>query len=247
MISRTLVRAATGAALALVVSIPGHAHAQLGALRRAAARAAGNAAVSHGTQQAQQQEAASRPASSALGGNVLELTPAVLDRFQQSLAAEDADRRAAAQRLAALKSPQQYQQCTMSWLMSPAGKALTDRVTATASSGDQQAMVQLSNEMKASQEHACGPDPSERGRLQSEAQAHAAQAGLAAGQFTPAQYGIVKERVVPFCRAPATTAASGDVRLQGSGSGVFWVYTATEAAALRERCTALMQGIGDNS
>jgi hypothetical protein len=243
--SRTLVRAAAGAALALVVSVP--AHAQLGALRRAAARAAGNAAVSGATQQAQQQEAASRPASSALGGNVLELTPAVLDRFQQSLAAEDADRRAAAQRLAALKTPEQYQQCTMQWLMSPAGRALTDRVTTVASSGDQQAMVQLSNEMKASEEHACGPDPSERGRMQSDAQAHAAQAGLAAGQFTAAQYGIIKERIVPFCRASATTPASGDVRLQGSGSGVFWVYTAAEAAALRERCTALMQGIGNNS
>ncbi|MBV9110671.1 MAG: hypothetical protein JO306_14770 [Gemmatimonadetes bacterium] len=245
MNSRTLVRAAAGAALALVVSVP--AHAQLGALRRAAARAAGNAAVSGATQQAQQQQAASRPASSALGGNVLELTPAVLDRFQQSLAAEDADRRAAAQRLAALKTPEQYQQCTLSWLMSPVGKALTDRVTTVASSGDQQAMVQLSNEMKASEEHACGPDPSERGRMQSNAQAHAAQAGLEAGQFTPAQYGIIKERIVPFCRAAATAPASGDVRLQGSGSGVFWVYTATEAAALRERCTALMQGIGNNS
>jgi hypothetical protein len=71
-------------------------------------------------------------------------------------------------------------------------------------------------------------------------------AGSKAAGLTAEQYAILKERVAPFCRA-AATSADGDVRLPGSGTNVYWVYTAAEAAALRERCGALTAAMNANS
>jgi hypothetical protein len=234
---RGFTRAAAGAALALAVAVP--ANAQLGALRRAAQAAARAAAPQAAPAQAQ----TSQPASSRFGDNVLEMTPAVLDRFQAALAAENADRQHSAQQIAAIKSAEQYSQCTMSFLTSPAGQRYTARVSAAADRQDQAALMAAGDSLKAAYGRNCGPDPSERSRMQSDAGRHAAEAGNAAGQFTDRQYPILKERVVPFCRAAATAPASGDVRLPGSGTNVYWVYSAAEAAALRDRCGALMQAL----
>ncbi|HKP74980.1 MAG TPA: hypothetical protein VJT67_05520, partial [Longimicrobiaceae bacterium] len=178
-------------------------------------------------------------------GDVLELTEPVLDRFARALAAESADRAQLAQRLAALKTPEQYSQCAMQWMMSPAGQAATNKLSANAA--DQSAAMAAANEMKAAMERVCGTDPGERGRMQNDAQGHAEQAALTAGGFNPREYGMIKERVVPFCRAAANAASEGDVRLPGSGHNVFWVYTPAEAAALRVRCGALMQALAQNS
>jgi len=242
---KPMIRAAVACAvLSIVVSAP--AHAQLGGLRRAAQRAVGGAAGNAAAQQANPAQPAS--ASSAVGGeNVLELTAPVLDRFQRSLAAESADRAQLAQKLAAVKTPEQYGQCTMAWYQTPAGQAEYRKLSAAAESNDQAVQIAAGNNLKAAIERACGTDPSERGNMQRGAQAHAAETGLAAGQFTARQYAVIKERVVPFCRAAAQASGGGDVRLPGRGNNVFFVYTAAEAAALRERCTALMQALADNS
>jgi hypothetical protein len=228
--------------LSVVASVP--AHAQLGALRRAAQRAASGGAAPAATPQA----ATTQPASAGVGGsNVLELTAPVLDRFQRALAAESADRAQLAQRLAAVKTPEQYSQCNLAFYQSAAGQAEYAKLNAASERNDQTAMMAAAEAVKAAMERACGADPSERGRIQNEAQAHAEQAGLAAGEFTPRQYAVVKERIVPFCRAAAQAGGEGDVRLPGSGRNVFYVYTAAEAAALRERCGALMQALASNS
>jgi hypothetical protein len=241
MASRMILRAAAGcAALTVFASIP--AHAQFGAIRRAATRAVASSAASSANSHAA--AATAPPASSVVGtGDVLEMTAAVLDRFQRALAAESADRAATARQLAALQSTEQYNQCESRWMMSAQGQGWIQKLSAA--TGDQQAAINVANQMKAALAHDCGADPSERDRIESDAPIHAEKAGVAAGEFNPRQYAVLKERAVPFCRAPAE-AGQGDVRLQSMGS-IYWVYTAAEAAALRDRCGALMQAISANS
>jgi len=241
-------RAAAACAL-LTVAAAAPAHAQLGGLRRAAQRAVSGAAASS-SPVSPASSPAGQPASAASRvntGDVLEMTAPVLDRFQRALAAESADRGQLAQRLAAVKTPEAYSQCNLQWYTSAPGQAVSRKVTDAAERSDQAAMTAAAEEMKAALERACGPDPSERGRIQSDAQAHAAQAGLAAGEFSPRQYAVIKERAVPFCRAAGQAAGEGDVRLPGRGTNVYWVYTPAEAAALRERCGALMRALADKS
>lgn len=243
---RSIYRAAAVCA-ALAVSVAAPAHAQLGGLRRAAARAAAGAVANSPANPASpvNQQA---PASSRVNtGDVLEMTAPVLDRFQRALAAEAADRAGLAQRLAAVKTPQQYNQCAMQWYQSPAGQAEYQKLSAASQSTDQATILAAGNALKAALERACGVDPSERSNIESNAPAHAEAAGVAAGEFNGRQYAVIKERVIPFCRASAQAAGDADVRLPGSGSSVFWVYTAAEATALRGRCTGLMQAIDKNS
>lgn len=242
MTSRSILRASAAcAALALFAITP--AHAQLGGLRRAAQRAVQGSAA--GQAAAATPQAQPSAASRVNTGDVLEMTEPVLDRFQRALAAESADRAQLAQRLAALPTPERYQQCSTQWMMSAAGQAAMQKLSAAAA--DQSAAMAAANEMKAAMERVCGTDPNERHRMQNDAQGHAEQAALTAGGFNAREYGVIKERVVPFCRAAAGTATEGDVRLPGSGSNVFFVYTAAEAAALRGRCAALMQALAQNS
>ncbi len=233
---RSIARAAAVCAV-LTASIAAPAHAQLGALRRAAQRAAAGSVAGSPASPASQPASASSRVNT---GDVLEMTAPVLDRFTRALAAEDADRAQMARQLAALKTPEQYSQCTLQFYQSAAGQAEYRKLSAASNGGDQAAMIAAGNSVKAALEHACGLDPSERRQMQNDAQAHAEQAGLAAGEFTPRQLAVIEERLIPFCRASAQAAGDGDVRLPGSGSNVFWVYTAAEAAALRERCGALM-------
>jgi len=241
--SRSILRVAAACAALALISTP--AHAQLGGLRRAAQRAAQGAAGTQApaaTQSSQPASAASRVNT----GDVLEMTEPVLDRFARGLAAEQADRAQLAQRLAAaVKTPEQYQQCSTQWVMSPTGQAAMQKLSAA--SADQTAATAAVNEMKATLERVCGPDPSERSRMQNDAQGHATAAGIAAGGFTPREYAVIKERVVPFCRAQDAASGDGDVRLPGRGTNVYFVYTPAEAAALRTRCGALMQALAATS
>jgi hypothetical protein len=50
---------------------------------------------------------------------------------------------------------------------------------------------------------------------------------------------MLKERVLPFCRADAADQEKGAVR----GDGANFVYTAVEIAALQSRCAALMPAL----
>jgi len=243
MNSASIFRAAAACAL-LTVAAAAPAHAQLGGLRRAAQRAVSGAAAPSPASPAGQPAAASSRVNT---GDVLEMTAPVLDRFQRALAAESADRGQLAQRLAAVKTPEAYGQCNLQWYTSAPGQAVSRKVTEAAERSDQAAIAAAAEEMKAAMERACGPDPAERGRIQNEAQAHAAQAGQAAGEFSPRQYAVIKERAVPFCRAAGQATGEGDVRLPGRGTNVYWVYTPAEAAALRERCGALLRALADNS
>lgn len=243
MSSRSILRAATVCA-ALTVTLSTSVHAQLGGLRRAAQRATG---AVQGAAPATPASAQPAPASSAVNrGDVLEMTASVLDRFQRAMEAERADLGQLEQRLSTLKTPEQFAQCQMDFYNSPTGQAVYEKLNAAAESGDYARITAAGTEAKTALEATCG-DPQEGERIRRDAPAHALQAGLAAGGFNEREYAVIKERVIPFCQAAGTPAPGGEVRLPGDGSNIFWVYTAAESAALRERCATLMQGMAEVS
>lgn len=234
-------RYALRAAAVLTFSMQTPAHAQLGSLRRAAGRATG-AVQAAPSAPAAQASAAPSASQSVNRGDVVEMTGDVLDRFARALQAERADLGQLAQRLSALKTPEQYAQCQLDFYNSAAGQAVYARLNAAAESNDYARMTAVAEEVKAALEQACG-DPQEGDRIRQEAPAHAEAAAIAAGGFGAREYAMIKERVVPFCRASLATGGTGEVRLPGQGTNIFWMYTANEAAALRERCATLMQGL----
>jgi hypothetical protein len=82
-----------------------------------------------------------------------------------------------------------------------------------------------------------------------ETHATAFYAPLVAG-LTVTQYGILLERIKRFCDELKANAAlgrggSGGVRFPGSGAGMFWVYSATEAQTLSQaNCQRVYDLIG---
>jgi hypothetical protein len=68
-----------------------------------------------------------------------------------------------------------------------------------------------------------------------EAQARA----LESAELNQHQYGILKERIIPFCRRYAAEG-EGPERIPGQGRNVYYVYAASEIEALQPRCGELL-------
>jgi len=185
---------------------------------------------------------------SRYGGEVLEISPEVLDRFAAGLAAEEAARKAIAAKSAAIRSQADYDQCKSNVMMTPEGmKLLEDYNTAVnAHPNDFAAMQKAATAMKlkmdAMADKACGPDPSSAS-VSLPNQLRDAETAAAKGQgFTPRQFAILKERVLPLCLSdPAPKSAKG-LKLPGQGNASF-VYTAAEVEALRPRCEAFLKAL----
>ena len=61
-------------------------------------------------------------------------------------------------------------------------------------------------------------------------------AAAKAGSFASrGQYGVVRERILPFCRS-GVAAGEGSAQVPGDGTNIFYVYSEAEVAALRPRC-----------
>jgi len=184
--------------------------------------------------------------SSRYGGEVLEITPEVLDRFAKALAAEEAARRAIAARLAQAKSPQAYAECKNGVAMSPEGTQLLQNYNAAlaAKPGDlaamQKAATELTMKMGALTEKACGPDPSVANVPVADQLREAEAAGAKDQGFTARQFAILKERVVPLCLSEPGAAGKAGVKLPGQGNASF-VYTKEEVEALRPRCEEFLK------
>jgi len=243
--SRSIFRAAAACAV-FVVTVSTPAEAQFGAVRRAAQRAVSGAVQNTPANPASQPASA---ASQVNTGDVLELTTPVLDRFQRALDAERADLAQLAQRLGTIKTPEEYAECQLAWFQSAEGQAAYAKFNTVAAGEDLAATTAAAEELKGVLDRACGQDPAMRGQIELDAPAQAERAALAAGEFTAREFAMIKERLVPFCRvsAAAAEAGDGDVRLPGDGRDIYWVYTAAEAAALRERCGTLMEALAQTS
>jgi hypothetical protein len=55
--------------------------------------------------------------------------------------------------------------------------------------------------------------------------------------LTERQYAVLKERILPFCTA-AASSGSGELKVDGG-----FVYTTTEMQALRPRCATLLPAL----
>ncbi|HUK14024.1 MAG TPA: hypothetical protein VLW17_12045 [Thermoanaerobaculaceae bacterium] len=185
---------------------------------------------------------------SRYGGEVLEISPEVLDRFAAGLAAEETARKAIAAKSAAIKSQADYDQCKSNVMMTPEGmKLLEDYNTAVnAHPNDFAAMQKAATAMKlkmdAMTEKACGPDPA-AASVSLPNLLRDAETAAAKGQgFTPRQFAILKERVLPLCLSDPTPPGAKGVKLPGQGNASF-VYTAAEAEALRPRCESFLKAL----
>jgi hypothetical protein len=200
---------ATALAVALGSVLPAAASAQLGGLRglgRRAAQAVGNAATG--------QVASQTPGNPSFTRNVLEMTPAVLDGFAHSLAAEDSLRRGTAQRSSPAYA-ERYRACEARLAQTDSRyRELRDAAVNAERADAEKAYLDLDTYRAPH----CGHEP-ELGSPEIVAIAGAA------GGLTGHQYAIVKERVAPFCE-------------HGGASGNY-VYSTTEFSALRSRCAAL--------
>jgi len=219
--SRRIVLVLGGLAL-----LAGPAQAQIGGLVR---RAAATAVVDQG-----KNAAISVPPEQRI-------TTATLDQLDRGLSAQIAALNAAKESQKNVKTPEQYQQCTGTAVMSPEmqklTKSYTDGVTAANGNSEktQAAIQKYSDDMQAMLAAKCGTDP---GKVQDQARAAAKSAdvkGQQASGFTPSLWSIFKERMAPFCNLPAAKRGSGDVRAEGQ-----YVYLKSEADVLAPRCDAIM-------
>lgn len=230
--------AATAAVLVLVSPTP--AEAQLGALKRRVQEKVAERVL--GPEKAAAAGLAQGP---VFDERVLEITPAVLDRLQTGLAAEQAALRSAE---ADGSARARWEQCVdgvdrrhnaeMEQL-NREGEALAARAQAAAGKPEEmaelvRAVQALQARAAALQTGAAGAQHRECGEEPVAAPRSPAAAGEAAGEFTDAQYAVLKERARPFCEA----AAQGRGGSHGS-----YVYAADEAAALAPRCTALLPAL----
>lgn len=180
---------------------------------------------------------AARPAQDRPGGQVLEITPALLDDLARALAAEEAKLQEIAPLLASWRSmtPEKYEACREEAKNSPEGQQILAAQGPANAARARALLGQLS-------EQRCGGDPRVPHRYQSlidDLQQQAHVPGASAGGFGVRQYAILKERVTPFCAgAGLTGGADGGLRIPGRKTA-FYVYSRTEAEALRARCEHL--------
>lgn len=181
-----------------------------------------------------------RTAGPAYNDRIIEMTPEVLDRFAAALAAERSDRAAAAQALSPAMA-QKYQRCTVQVAQSPEGKALYDKITAAMGRSDMDEYQKLAAENAALTLRKCGPNP-QSGAYRDSLSKRPVLTAAGTGKFTPEQYALLKERVVPFCKGGAEEA-DGTTRVKGFGREIYYTYGSGEAAALRPRCGDLSKAI----
>jgi len=184
-------------------------------------------------------------------------TPENLAKFKTALQTELAERQRVTRFLASLKSPEAYNKCKNEWVMGAEGQKLSQRYAEGMSgkSGDelQKHAAALGGEMEKAIEKSCGPDPGQYNQGWASQQTRDA-IGKASDQFAEDDYayGTWKEWVLEFCHYIAELKKQPDaaqriakiqaegLRIPGSGTGIYYVYTASEASALLEQCDTLV-------
>lgn len=169
---------------------------------------------------------------------VVEMTDDVLDRFQMAMARE-IEVRAAYGAVEEQRQQKQNErgQCLMNLMMSADYQASMERMQTAADKQDAKAVQAISEQLARTMEEKCGPDPSS-GEYASTSDFE--KQSSEAGQFTDRQYGVLKERIVPFCNANVAADPNG-ITLPGAGKG--WVYSGAEVQALKPRCAAIMSSL----
>lgn len=239
------------AAVVLAAANPSPAHAQLGALRerakKAAADAAGNKLPARPDANASSATPATgpAPASSRVTYNdrVIEMTPDVVDRLALALNTEVMVSDSLKAILPTLREPKDWEACRTTWTTSAEAKSFYERMQQINTS-DRAVMLKFTNDMSAAIEKSCGREPlAARQEVQSQLRTLPGERAMRVGNFTRAQYVILRERVTPLCTLEAAAAADGGQRVRGIGANIYYVYGAGEVEALRPKCSVLMPRI----
>ena len=234
----------TALAIVLAAAIPAPASAQIGAIKKKMKEKISQAlGADSGSKAAPATGSARAPAAALVfGDNLLEITPALLDRLEKGLAAEQADRKTAPKLLFGAD----YDRCKTALEESPEyRKEYQEFITRYGDLTESRQPEALKENMKRQDTQLrarCGPPFQEADTLRFSLPRRAQEAGQTAAALTARQYAILKERIIPLCESTETTAASaGELQVpkKGSSSHVFFAYKATEVEAIRPRCPRL--------
>ena len=172
----------------------------------------------------------SAPAAPTFDEYVLQITSGSLDRLERGITAEKAFRDSV-NAVYATRTPKIYEKCQQDAMRSPEGQKRSANPPS-----DQAGMIKQMAETQAWLEKRCGPGPN---TFDKDADlAPAGKVAATASGMKPAQFSIMKERIVPFCRG------GGAAKVPGAMKGMYYVYTADEMAALQPRCTKLLALLG---
>jgi len=177
------------------------------------------------------------------------LSPSVIDQLLKGMAEERALREALRTQLKSLKTAEQFKACEEGALASPEGQKLYQRMMDTDGKSQQEIqaiMAKIPLDLEALITKTCGPDPAKFDDYWKEGKLREAELkGAEKSGFDKECYDLLKERVLPFCKAPAalrTSATVGGVKIPGVGKGEYG-YTAEEAKALNPRCAELVTAL----
>lgn len=167
-----------------------------------------------------------------------------MDRLLKGLEAERAAREAALKE-AAGTSEAQYSACTGKLATSPEAQKIFGELTSLPENAtpaqSQAASDKMAKAMTALLEQQCGPTPAEsRDRLNKKFD-DAGKVGRETSGLSDC-YARLQEHAVRFCELPSaqqTSAQNGGLKVPGTGTGVFWIYTEAEAKAYAPRCGQL--------
>jgi hypothetical protein len=194
------------------------------------------------------------------------VTPENIAKFKAGMEFEIAERAKAVAFLKTVKSPEAYDKCKMDWMTSTEGQKISkeyvDAMGSAKSTEDVQKLAAaMAPVMEKKIDEKCGPDPSKYNDNWKGNQAREAL-GKASDDFAKGQglepgsedyaYNAWKEWVAEFCHYLEKLKKDPDykqklakiqdegLRIPGSGAGIYWVYTASEAKSLIENCDSLM-------
>jgi hypothetical protein len=167
----------------------------------------------------------------------LEITPALLDRFEKGATAEAAERKDVERQIAKFLPRDAFEKCQQSLMRTPEAQAAYREYTGMLKGTDQEAMRKASEwygkRLAEITRPKCGPSPSDAEIMKGDLLGGPEKVGQKAASLTERQYAILKERILPFCTA-AVASGPGELRIDGG-----FVYTAAEMEALRPRCATL--------
>jgi hypothetical protein len=211
--------------------LPAHADAQIGGfLKKKIKQAVKGDSAEAAAQKGGPGAAKAAPAGPTFDEYVLQLSSQNLDRLERAAAGEKAFRDSVLAVRAKLMTPQQYGQCRYKAMGSPEAQAL-----AANPPKDAAAFQKYNSAFEALIQKRCGANPN---TFKEEDLSPGEAIGARAAGLTTQQFSIMKERVVPFCRA------GGAAKVAGATPGMFYVYAADEMAALQPRCAKLMALLG---
>lgn len=184
-------------------------------------------------------------------------TPENVAKFNAAMGVEKAEREKVLQLLASAKSPEAYAKCRNDYLMSEEGQKFSQAVMDASSNSKpdeyQKKLVELSEQLDRKLTARCGPDPDKLGvNWRGQAMRDAVAKGSDTFVKDDIAYQGWKEWVGEFCKyaqqlekepdgkAKLAKIRAEGVRIPGTGEGVYFVYTAAEAAQLLDHCDELL-------